>query len=199
MGYSLASGIPYIFVCAVAAQTYEGDNTVLYLQTARYLHKLYSQKQLQSQLPTDVMYLASDYPRHKTCAARTPHQLFDAHIQLEAYRQRAVRCVSKAYQLMEAALAKGMDQSDAWNATSVEWVQAAKAHCHLSVLQMFTKAVHMLEMCPNNQHIFKALRDLFALHGIVENGRDFYQDGYMSSEQMDMVQSQVYDLLTIIR
>ena len=27
---------------------------------------------------------------------------------------------------MEAALAKGMDQSDAWNATSVEWVRAAK-------------------------------------------------------------------------
>ena len=27
---------------------------------------------------------------------------------------------------METALAKGMDQSDAWNATSVEWVRAAK-------------------------------------------------------------------------
>lgn len=57
----------------------------------RYLCKLYSQKQLQSQLPTDVMYLASDYPRHKSCAARMPGQLFDAHIQLEAYRQRALR------------------------------------------------------------------------------------------------------------
>ena len=58
---------------------------------SRYLHKVYAQRQLQSQLPNDVMYLASDYPCHKTCAARTPYQLFDAHIQLEAYRQRAMR------------------------------------------------------------------------------------------------------------
>ena len=36
------------------------------------------------------------------------------------------RTVAKAYRMMEAALAKGMDQSDAWNATSVEWVRAAK-------------------------------------------------------------------------
>ena len=64
---------------------------------------------------------------------------------------------------------------------------------------MFVKAMQMLEMCPNNQYIFKALCDLFALHGITENGREFQQDGYMSSDQMDMVQRQVYDLLTIIR
>ena len=64
---------------------------------------------------------------------------------------------------------------------------------------MFVKAVQMIDMCPNNQYIFKALCDLFALHGIAENGRDFQQENYMSSEQMDIVQAQVYDLLTIIR
>jgi len=36
------------------------------------------------------------------------------------------RTVSKAYRMMEAALARGMDQPDAWNATSVEWVRTAK-------------------------------------------------------------------------
>jgi len=35
MGYSLASGLPLIYVKVVASQTYEGENTVLYLQTAR--------------------------------------------------------------------------------------------------------------------------------------------------------------------
>ncbi|XP_065897934.1 peroxisomal acyl-coenzyme A oxidase 1-like [Dysidea avara] len=199
MGYSLASGLPFLYVRIVAAQTYEGENTVLYLQTARYLHKLYSQRLSQAQLPSDVAYLGADYPCHTTCSANTPYQLFDAHIQLEAYRQRAVRSVSKAYRMMEAALARGMDQPDAWNAASVEWVRAAKAHCHLSVLQMFINAVQTHEMCPNNRHIFKALCDMFALHGIVENGREFLQDGYMSSEQMDMVRQQVYDLLKVIR
>jgi len=64
---------------------------------------------------------------------------------------------------------------------------------------MFIDAVQMHDMCPNNQRIFKALCDLFALYGIVENGREFLQDGYMSSKQMDMVRTQVYDLLKVIR
>jgi len=36
MGYSLASGIPHIYMTILPAQTYEGENTVLYLQTARF-------------------------------------------------------------------------------------------------------------------------------------------------------------------
>ena len=52
-------------------------------------------------------------------------------------------------------------------------------------------------MYPNNQHIFEALCDLFALYGIVENGQEFLQDGYMSSEPMDMVRTQFYDLEVI--
>jgi len=35
-GYSQASGLPKIYVSAVPACTYEGENTVLLLQTARY-------------------------------------------------------------------------------------------------------------------------------------------------------------------
>jgi len=34
-GYSLSSGIPKIYANMTAACTYEGENTVLYLQTAR--------------------------------------------------------------------------------------------------------------------------------------------------------------------
>ncbi|XP_025018262.1 peroxisomal acyl-coenzyme A oxidase 1-like [Tetranychus urticae] len=38
-GFLLASGLPRIFGNTVAACTYEGENTILYLQTARYLYK----------------------------------------------------------------------------------------------------------------------------------------------------------------
>ena len=34
-GYSMASGLPTIYVFTVPGCTFEGDNTVLYLQTAR--------------------------------------------------------------------------------------------------------------------------------------------------------------------
>lgn len=38
-GYLLMSGLPRLYAATVAACTYEGENTVLYLQTARYLLK----------------------------------------------------------------------------------------------------------------------------------------------------------------
>ena len=92
-GYSRASGIPDIYVDIVATITYEGENTVLFLQTARYLNKLYSQQLPASKLPKNVSYLASDYYLHKSCPLRTAEQFSDPHIQLEAYRQRARRYI----------------------------------------------------------------------------------------------------------
>lgn len=38
-GYMLISGLPRLYATTVAACTYEGENTVLYLQTSRFLLK----------------------------------------------------------------------------------------------------------------------------------------------------------------
>ena len=199
MGYSLASGIPHLYMAILPAQTYEGENTVLYLQTARFLRKLYSQQLPQSQLSQDVKYLASDYPSQKTW---TPHKLddvLDEDTQVQAYRQRALHLVSRANHMTESALARGEDEMAAWNLASVEWVRAARAHCHLTVLQMFLTGLKSIKASANNQRILVALRNLFALHGIAENGGEFQLDNYMSSIQFDMVQEQVYKLLEAIR
>jgi len=40
-GYSLSSGLPKIYTNVTAACTYEGENTVLYLQTARQVKFCY--------------------------------------------------------------------------------------------------------------------------------------------------------------
>jgi acyl-CoA oxidase len=42
-GYLLMSGLPRLYAATVAACTYEGENTVLYLQSARYLLKILDQ------------------------------------------------------------------------------------------------------------------------------------------------------------
>ena len=41
-GYSQASGLPFLYVNYVAAITYEGENTVMYLQTARSVKRFQS-------------------------------------------------------------------------------------------------------------------------------------------------------------
>jgi len=200
MGYSLASGLPYLYVRAVPTQTYEGDNTVLYLQTARFLQKLYLQQLPQSQLSQDVIYLASDYHQRKAWETQSPNQCLDVQAHVEAYRQRALCLVSRASHITKTALDKGNDQSAAWNLASVAWVRAAKAHCHLSVLQMFLTALQSIgNVSISNQRILKELYNLYALYGIVENAQEFQLDDYMSSQQVDMVQERVYELLGVIR
>lgn len=199
MGYSLASGLPQLYMRAVPSQTYEGDNTVLYLQTARFLQKLYLQRLPRSQLSQDVAYLASDYHWHKTWTPQYPDQLLDARTHVEAYRQRALRLVSRANHITDLSLLRGNDQAAAWNSASVAWVRAAKAHCHLSVVQMFLATLQSIEVSVDNQHILKELYNLFSLYGIVENAQEFQLDDYMSSQQVDMVQEEVYKLLSVIR
>ena len=143
-GYSLASGIPDLYVNYTAAQTYEGENTVLYLQTARYcimsyyhelsvtvvtryLHKMFNQQLTQSQLPPNIAYLASDFPKHTSCAAHSPDQFSDPHLLLEAYRQRARRMVEvAAVQYLHAKHTARLDDVAAWNGSSVDWTNAAK-------------------------------------------------------------------------
>ncbi len=92
----------------VPAITYEGENTVLYLQTARYvrvqrmcqlliavlrryLNKLYSQNLPSTELVDNVAYLASNYTLQKRSAVRTAQQFLDPHVLLDAYRQRSRR------------------------------------------------------------------------------------------------------------
>ena len=66
-GYMDASNLPATYGFATAACTYEGENTVLLLQTARYLVKCCRQALGGEPLPPTVKYLEllSNKTRHR--------------------------------------------------------------------------------------------------------------------------------------
>ena len=105
--------------------TCTGLHTIMYI-TIRYLRKMFNQRLTQSQLPPNIVYLACDYPKHTSCAAHTPEQFSDPHLLLEAYRQRARRMVEVAATQYQRAKGTGLDDVAAWNASSVDWTNAAK-------------------------------------------------------------------------
>jgi acyl-CoA oxidase len=198
-GYSHASGLPILYANFTGAQTYEGENTVMYLQSARYLMKLFSQRKTSSQLPLNVQYLGSDFVVQIKCSVHTPAQWLDPHQQLDAYRQRARRLVTRAAQRYRKAIQGGAHQGDAWNLASVDLVAAAKAHCHLTVVRYFIEALTLYDFCPENEAIMKTLCDMYCLHGIVECASDFMVDGYLDSSQVELARHQLYKLLPVIR
>ena len=94
--------------------------------TIRYLRKMFNQQLTQSQLPPNIVYLASDYTKHISCAAHTSEHFSDHKMLVEAYRQRVRRMVEIATTEYQCAKNSGLDDSAAWNVSSVDWTNAAK-------------------------------------------------------------------------
>ncbi|XP_053151016.1 peroxisomal acyl-coenzyme A oxidase 2 isoform X2 [Hemicordylus capensis] len=196
-GYSLLSGLPSIYTKLVASCTYEGENTVLLLQTARFLLKCLGMAKNGQPLPSSVAYLSSK--GFGKCQAQEKRDFLNPNVYTDAYRHRAFRTLRNAAVKLHTLVQLGIAQHEAWNICSVQLAQAAMAHSHYIVVEMFVKAVEKLEKEAAIQRILKHLCDLFALHGIFSNTGDFVQDGYLSTEQTDMVTESYLDLLAIIR
>uniref|UniRef100_A0A6J0TYC2 Acyl-coenzyme A oxidase n=1 Tax=Pogona vitticeps TaxID=103695 RepID=A0A6J0TYC2_9SAUR len=196
-GYSLLSGLPTLCTKLVASCTYEGENTVLLLQTARFLIKCFGAAINGKPLPPSVAYLSSE--NLGKCRAKEKRDFLNPDVYADAYRQRAFRMLRKAANKLQMLVQSGIAQYDAWNRCSVQLAQAAMAHSHYIVVEKFVEALERFGQEAGIQRILKHLCDLFALHGIHSEMGGFMQDGYLSTEQTAMVTESYLDLLAIIR
>lgn len=64
-GYMSCSNLPGTYGLVTAACTYEGENTVLFLQTAKYLVKAWQHAKDEKEVKLTVQYL-NDYVNKKT-------------------------------------------------------------------------------------------------------------------------------------
>nr|XP_006823809.1 PREDICTED: peroxisomal acyl-coenzyme A oxidase 1-like [Saccoglossus kowalevskii] len=196
-GYSQASGFPELYTLTAPISTFEGENTVMLLQTARYLMKCATTAKRGLELPRFVLYLSQ---RQKgQCPARNESDLLDHGLLSDAFEHRARRLVIEAAQKMQSNIGKGNPQHVAWNNCHMYLLKAASAHCHFYVVQTFVKYINDTEMSDAVRDILTSLCQFYALHGIWQNAGDFLQDGYMNGNQLDMVQSLVGKLLDKIR
>uniref|UniRef100_H9H7D6 Acyl-coenzyme A oxidase n=1 Tax=Monodelphis domestica TaxID=13616 RepID=H9H7D6_MONDO len=202
-GYSLLSGLPSLVTKLSASCTYEGENTVLYLQTARYLVKSYLQIQSSQDseshkvLPQSIQYFAST--RTDRCPAQKAVDFLNPALYTEAYAHVAARLIRNSADKLYDLTSSGTDQYVAWNQTSVLHVQAAKAHCHYFIVKTFAASLRKLENEPEIHQVMKRLCDLYALHGLLSDLGNFLHDGYMSGAQADLATAAYLDLLPLIR
>ncbi|XP_053456297.1 peroxisomal acyl-coenzyme A oxidase 2 isoform X2 [Nycticebus coucang] len=202
-GYSKLSGLPSLVTKVSASCTYEGENTVLYLQVARFLVKNYLQAQMSTgstspkSLPPSVVYLtASDLSR---CPAQSPVDFLCPELYTTAWAHVATRLTKDSVHHLQTLMQSGADQHEAWNQSTVIHLQAAKAHCYYISVKSFREALQKLENEPAIHQVLKRLCDLHALHGILTNSGDFLHDGFMSGTQVDMARKAYLDLLPLIR
>ncbi|XP_074861400.1 peroxisomal acyl-coenzyme A oxidase 2 isoform X1 [Carettochelys insculpta] len=196
-GYSALSALPFLYTKVMASCIYEGENTVLFLQTARFLVKCLAAVRSGQPIPPSVAYLSSVDPGK--CWAMTKMDFLKPDIYAEAYQHRAARLLRNAAAKLQALVQSGTAEYEAWNKCTVQLLQAAKAHSHYIVVKNFIETVEELRNEAEIQKIVKHLCDLYALHGIFSNMGDFLHDGYTSGDQMDMVTASYLDLLAVIR
>ncbi|NXI39717.1 ACOX2 oxidase, partial [Galbula dea] len=196
-GYSLLSGLPSLYTKILASCIYEGENTILLLQTSRFLIKCFMAASTGQPVPPSVTYLAAVKPGK--CPAKNKLDFLRPDIYTEAYQHMAARLVSSTAAKLQDLIQSGVKKYNAWNQCTVQLAQAAKAHCHYLTVKNFVETVEKMETQAAIQKIMKHLCDLFALHGIFSNAGLFLHDGYISGVQMDMVTASYLDLLPVIR
>ncbi|KAI4832142.1 peroxisomal acyl-coenzyme A oxidase 1 isoform X2 [Pseudochaenichthys georgianus] len=201
-GYSRSSALPDIYVEFTPACTYEGENTVMMLQTARHLVKSYRQAKEGQQLSGTVSYLNDanlQRVQPQTVAARpTVVDVNDLASLVEVYKQRASILVELAAKSIQQELQRRKCQEDAWNNSSIDLVRASDAHCHYVVVKLFTDKLG--EIGDTAIHsVLSTLALLYALHGIKNNSGDFLQAGLLSVPQVLQVSVRVKELLSQLR
>ncbi|XP_022088710.1 peroxisomal acyl-coenzyme A oxidase 1-like isoform X1 [Acanthaster planci] len=196
-GYSAASGFPLLYGNETPACTYEGENTVMLLQTARFLMKCVRQLKAGTTFKGIMAYLA-DHPQQR-CMAQSEDDFLNAKTLLDAYRHRAQRIVFQAATNLDKAEKSGLEQAVAWNQQHLYLIRAANAHCHLAVVEIFLSALQRSEAPEAIKKVLMTMFQMYAIHGLSEYRGEFLQDGYLTGQQLDAIDRILIRLLKEIR
>uniref|UniRef100_V5GK88 Putative peroxisomal acyl-coa oxidase n=1 Tax=Ixodes ricinus TaxID=34613 RepID=V5GK88_IXORI len=166
-GFLLISGLPRLYATTVAACTYEGENTVMYLQAARYMIKCLAQPQQLSRNSTFRFLLEPGTLRVPPFNARLKGR--EAIRQLVPfYRAAAYKQVHRADTKVKSLIKSGLTPEIAWNHSQVDLIIASKATV------LYYLGLNYLTWVENS-NISERLRDvlldlchLYLLHGIYE-------------------------------
>ncbi|KAK7929885.1 hypothetical protein WMY93_006280 [Mugilogobius chulae] len=201
-GYSHSSALPDIYAEFTPTCTYEGENTVMMLQTARYLLKNYTQAKAGQKLTGIVSYLNDTEQRqvkaHPASARPTVVDINNLSELVESYKLRASALVELAAKSIQHELQKRKSQEDAWNNSAIDLVRASDAHCHYVVVKLFTEKLSEIRDTAIHS-VLSTLALLYALHGISQNSGDFLQAGLLTVSQMLQVSLRIKELLSLIR
>ncbi|XP_017889643.1 probable peroxisomal acyl-coenzyme A oxidase 1 [Ceratina calcarata] len=194
-GYMDASNLPVTYGLITAICTYEGENTVMLLQTARYLVRGWKQAVAGEPLPSTVQYLE---PIAKGIRPRSWKNTLDCFI--NAFHTVAAGSIRLATENMDQRIRNGVSPEDAWNQTSIQLTQCAEAHCRAFIVKTFIESVRRVSsMSAELRKVLYQLCELYAVHWLLQKRGDFYQFYNMTKEDVLLLQSRLEELLVAIR
>ncbi|XP_055374432.1 probable peroxisomal acyl-coenzyme A oxidase 1 [Condylostylus longicornis] len=195
-GYLNCSNFPIIYGNTTAACTYEGENTVMLLQTSRFLMKAWEQALKQVKLTPTVAYLADAIKLKKfaTWDGTVPSIV-------EAFRYVAANKIRVAYEHLEARKATGLSHEEASNMTGIELTQAADLHCRAFILSSAWSEIQeaVKNVSPALGKVLIQLMELYAVDSCFNRLGDLLRFIDIKEDDLQNLQKKLEDLLHKIR
>ena len=211
-GFSKLSGLPTLLQNYVQNCTWEGDNNVLCLQTARFLFKtLAAVKQGKS---SDISKSSSSYladitaelsPRNKCSASDDADSWSNRKVISSTLRHLASRLTWSALEpIMSSNGGKLVLEGPVWDANTVASIQAAKGHTLLVVYECNVQSIdaYASSKCtPQIINVLNKLAVLFALTQIESSGHlvPLMAAGYLNPTQVKSMKEMIRRLLKELR
>lgn len=195
-GYLNSAGLNSLFVHATAAQTYEGENTVMQLQTARYLMKVWKQALNGEKIPPTVAYL------ERYVNKLNAKESWDGTVEgiLRLLEAAAAHAVAKAYTHMEKRR-KFESVEMAANQTGIELVKAAEIHSFVFLLSSFIDYQKAMQKKFTKQlySVFQDVLELYAVEMMMKFLGQIMQVADISSKDADELQLRLEKALLKLR
>ncbi|KAI5452912.1 fatty-acyl coenzyme A oxidase [Naganishia albida] len=192
-GYSAYSGLPNMYADFAVQCTWEGDNTILSLQSGRALISSWADAKKGKTLSPGVAYMAEKSNMNAKSTGKLDLQDID-----QAWACVATNVVKKAAEDFAGHVAKGSTKDEAMEKCSQSRFIAAKLHTIGYIFRMFRRACDEQEEGSEKQLLSDICR-LYGLKQIEEQGASFLKYAYFNAQQMDAVQAEVDGLCASLR
>jgi len=198
-GYSSYAGLAALYQDFAVQCSWEGDNTIMMMQTGRYLIGCYKESKNGITQPPGVAYLNDiENVKKRKSTAQTAQDIVSLEDLQHAFNCVTAMLVSEVGEHHLALMASGLDAETANEEVAVGMLTAAKAHCYHYLLQRFLEAITHADQ--KLQPALTKLCTLYALYNLQEVvGTYALQCGYYTSTQFNSLRSQVPVYCQLVR
>ena len=200
-GYSSYSGFTRYLQIFNVNPTFEGENSVLALQTARYLLKHLGMHAKGKEISDLVEYLGD---LEKFTSGKAKCQATKASdINLEELFQ--IMRAGAAYAVLSAASvlregAKEVGPKESWDSKAGSELQdAARAHIYYYTFRAFKERIEKEVKSPQLKVVLEKLCALFALDRVIRYPQSLFESGYLRANQFNLLKKRKAMLLEEIR
>ncbi|XP_014241955.1 probable peroxisomal acyl-coenzyme A oxidase 1 [Cimex lectularius] len=192
-GYLTSSGFPNLYSSTTAVETYEGETTVLMLQTGRYLLKMWKQANQGIKLAGLMEYYNTHASKTDIPWRNTFHNLNDA------YKRVAIGLIRDTSLKIDCMMSSGVIREEAWNIYSNNLVLCAEAHCRSFMMDRYERLINTETLSQELRNVLTQLGELYGVYYLLKNFGYFIMYTNIQNEDISSIRDWQNSLLTAIR